>query len=114
MRPEHYALVGLVALVVLYFTRPPWARDPGGYDDSLRTFYLPPYDKLQHFAIAAALTALASWLTRDPWSCAHITVALGIGWEVVEWQFGRGKFSWLDVVADAAGAYLVLAILLHL
>ena len=92
-------------------------RDRGGYVDTFRTFYRPPYDKLQHFLAALALTCGAAGLLGVPAApAAWGALAAGVGLEVVQAYGERGDWrgfgSWRDVVADALGAaigYLILA-----
>jgi hypothetical protein len=83
------------------------------------------WDKLFHFLAGAALAGIAACafsrgsLNRRDWSLAVFMLAFVVfaGWEVYEWYafefIGRQGImtltdTWLDFVADSAGAALVL------
>lgn len=95
-----YLAAGLVALALVWFLGLDY--DPGGYQDQWTT-----PDKQAHAFAASTLTLGAVPCGVPPLAAALVTVALGVGWEVVQKRpraKPRGFASVKDVVAVAAGA----------
>jgi hypothetical protein len=119
--------MALALLVVLVAVLLAWRfgldADPGGaetagewkpWPDTWHTFYQWPYDKAWHLGLSFALAWALCFFLR-PRDAFIATVVAGILWEVQQrysYQFIRGhaprpgRFSWLDIAFDAAGAAL--------
>ena len=123
-RPLGIALgLYLVALIVIYLLDTAATRDPGGYDESARTFlagyYRWPYDKTFHGGLSLLLAALTAYFFRRQgvaharlWAVAFVMLA-GVGIELIEWHprheypnHVHGRFSAWDLLADFLGAVL--------
>jgi hypothetical protein len=105
-----YAALICAALGIAWVSR--LDKDAGGYRDSFQT-----PDKREHAAIAAVLMAGALLMCVPLWPAAGLTIAAGIGWELVQ-AFPRGAprgfASWRDVVADTAGVAVTTVVALAL
>jgi hypothetical protein len=111
----------LLALLIIYLLDTAATRDPGGYDESARTFlngfYRWPYDKVYHGGLSLLLGGLTAYFFRrlgvahaGPWAIAFVMLA-GLGIELIEWHprheypnSRRGRFSGWDLLADFLGA----------
>lgn len=63
-------------------------------------------DKVKHFAVSAALGAAATVATKSDSKAIALALAPGLAKELYDARKGGSGFSWRDLVADAAGAYL--------
>lgn len=62
-----------------------------------------PYDKLEHFLIALAVSAGLCFFDVDPFVSFLATFGLGLGYEVFHDGF-RSGLSVIDIVANTLGA----------
>lgn len=63
-------------------------------------------DKQKHFAVSAALGAGASAITDSDNAAVALALVPGLAKELYDSRSGGTGFSWRDMVANAAGAYL--------
>lgn len=130
-----FAALGLVVLGLAWWKG--WDRDDGGsYDAAGKWTPWPDYyfapgshqvapDKVQHSGISHVLT-LAAGIVMAPATAGLLVFALGVGWELQQMlprtrvyvgvgtnarTKRRGKFSWRDLVADAAGCAMGVVVL---
>jgi hypothetical protein len=111
----------LIALLVIYLLDTKATRDPGGYQESARTFlsgfHSWPYDKAYHGGLSILLGAVTALFferhgVAHPrlWAIAFVMLG-GLGIEVIEWHprheypnGAHGRFSAWDLLADFIGA----------